>query len=293
MSANTTPTPASKPIYHAEAFALDGDLARPFEQVIHPLANVKLPRSGGYLSARVQDYRLQGVVSFRSAYTQVAGTMSLKSKDNMTTLATSVIEDFNVLDILTADRIVSQIHTDHPPSSYVPHVSFLGTRFENLRIAGHPVKLELNTDFLGARPPGDAFYGSDQSLRDRINAQRQSIEGEKNVALDISESYNQTPSKTGSPGWFGCSLVNYSKGFPADGSLPNPKEPEPFPGRCIGHVIDVPHFGKIYLAVLRVDESAQNTTISLTMIKIRMGCSGSGPLNGGSTLVNGNTKGSG
>jgi len=57
-----------------------------------------------------------------------------------------------VLDVLTADRVVGQIITEHPLVGYVPIISFLGTRFENLRIAGHPVELDLDLNILGDKP---------------------------------------------------------------------------------------------------------------------------------------------
>jgi len=66
-------------------------------------------------------------------------------------LTSSVIEGLNILDVITADRIVGQTITNHPLVGYVPSISFLGTRFENLRIAGNPVELDLNHDIFGPR----------------------------------------------------------------------------------------------------------------------------------------------
>jgi hypothetical protein len=71
-----------------------------------------------------------------------------------------------------------------------------------------------------------------------------------------------------------------------------------FPGRSFGHVIDVPNFGQIYLATLKVEESdfdpstqvPKNTQITLNMIEMQMGCLGSGTLTGGSGKTNGSTE---
>ena len=49
-----------------------------------------------------------------------------------------------------------------------PTVTFLGTRFENLRIAGHEVKLNLDLDMLGPKPKKDAGYLSDRDFQKRV-----------------------------------------------------------------------------------------------------------------------------
>src|SRR5690349_16181307 len=118
--------------YFAEASALHGSLKLPFVQDFCAPTFVKLNQEGGYVSQHTENFRLGGVVSFRSAYTQVAGNLdTVKPDHGWNTLTTSVIEGLNVMDVLTADRIVAQISTDHPPVGYIPTVTFLGTRIEN------------------------------------------------------------------------------------------------------------------------------------------------------------------
>lgn len=269
--------------YHAEAEALSGDLTLPLIQEVKPPTYVKLNERGGYLSQHVENYRLGGVVSFRSAYTQVAGNPDTKLDHGWNTLTTSVIEGLNVLEIVTADRIVCQISTDHPLDGYVPTVTFLGTRFENLRIAGHPVKLDLNLDMLGAKPKDDAPYTSDKNLIQRVAAQRDQIQSQQNIPSDISARYNRLPAIPNKEGSISCSLVSHAEGD--------------FPGRCFGHAFDVPNFGKIYFATLTLQHSdfgtktgaPRKTTISLNMIEMVMGCVGGGNLMGGGGKTNGVT----
>src|ERR1700728_1102099 len=131
MSGDGTPR---EHYYHAQAFALDGDLHLPIRTPIKPQAFVQVAEGGGYLSERAADYRLEGIFSFRKAYSQVSGPRETKPGRGFITLATAVIEGFNVFDVVTADRIVAQISTEHPLDGYVPEVTFLGTRFENLQI---------------------------------------------------------------------------------------------------------------------------------------------------------------
>jgi hypothetical protein len=274
--------------YHAEASALEGRLNRPVTQIIYPQAPISLPQDGGYRSARVRDFHAEEVLSFGSAYTQVAGTKSLKPDHGRTTLATAVVENFNVLDVVTADRIVAQIGTDYENDSYIPSLTFLGTRFEGLRIAGHPINVKLDIHFLGENAPNAPWTQNNAFCRN-IDTQRQTLNSQSGVLPEYLESYNQVPPNEGTLGSIGCSLVNHTE---SSGS---------FPGRCFGHVIDVPHFGRIYLAVLRIRESEPQsqtrlplqTEIRLTMIRIQMGCLGDGSLNASNLIVNGGTKGTG
>lgn len=283
MSADPTP---KEHLYHAEAFALDGDLQLPLKTPVKPQAYVKLAEAGGYLSERSIDYRLEGIISFSNAYTQVSGHRDLKPGHGYVTLATSVIEGFNALEVVTADRIVSQISTEHPLEGYIPDVTFLGTRFENLRIAGHPVRLDLDTNLFGVKPANDGPHSRGEF---RNNAARQC---EKLLALDglpseVTQRYNRIPSNPAPQGSIECSLVHQVEGS--------------FPGRSYGHVIDIPHFGKVYLATVRLEESdphpqkgtPRSTLIELTMIEIKMGCIGTGSGSGGKTIVNGQGKGGG
>ncbi|HZZ39270.1 MAG TPA: hypothetical protein VFE06_09070 [Acidobacteriaceae bacterium] len=284
MSGNAPPLPKEH-IYDAQAFALEGDLELPLQAEIKPQAFVNLPAGGGYLSERAHDYRLEGVISFHAAYSQVSGNRDRKPDHGFVTLATSVLEDFNILDVVTADRIVAQVSIEHPLSGDVPSITFLGTRFENLRIAGHPVRLDLEPDFFGGKPENDCPWSEKKDFRERVAAQHDHIRRQSNLPAEIAERYNRLPSNPGSQESIECSLVQRAEGS--------------YPGRTLGHVIDVPHFGRVYLATVRLVETrdpktgAVSTLFRLTMIEAKMGCIGHGKASGGNTIVNGATKGSG
>jgi hypothetical protein len=269
-------------IYHAEATVLTGHLRLPLAQEIKPQAYLKLRDQGGYLSQHSSEYRVEGVVSFRSAYTQVAGNLDSKTGHGWNTLSTSVVEDLNVMDVVTADRVVGQISTDHPPSGYVPRVTFLGSRFENLRIAGHPVELDLDTNLFGPKPDSDAPYTKDPGFLDRISSQYRRIGSHQDLPADLLERYNRLPSTSENQESIECSLVNH-----ADGS---------YPGRSFGHVIEVPNFGRVYLAVLRLEQSdfqqarPKRTLIHLTMIELEMGCIATGKTAIAKCVVNGTSQ---
>jgi hypothetical protein len=265
-------------LHHAEAFVLQADLKLPLAQKVAPHTHCQLIETGGYLSQHSENYRLGGVFSFRSARTHVAGNLDDKPGHGWNTLSTCVVEGLNVMEVLTADRIVTQISTDHPPEGYVPRVTFLGTRFENLCIAGKPIEIDIDVNMLGPKPADDAPYSSDGAFLSRVSAQHKTLQ----TRPDILRSYNQVPTSSTNPESSKCSLVNQVKGS--------------YPGSSIGHVIEVPDFGKIHLAVLHVEQAdfengiPKETTISLNMIKLEMGCvvSGSGDVGGGKT--NGTTR---
>lgn len=173
------PMPENNPHYfHAEAQALTGKLILPFEEHIKEQAFVKLEgereklllegdseelktkkAQRNYRSQHAKEYRLEGIISYSAAHTQVSGHRSKKHPDRFVTLATSVVENLNVLNVVTADRVVAQISTTHLAGQYSPEVTFLGTHFENLRIARHKTEPALKLDFAGKRPEGGrAFY---------------------------------------------------------------------------------------------------------------------------------------
>ena len=187
-------TPQRYHEYDAEAEALSGSLTLPLIQEVKPPTFVKLNERGGYLSQHAENYRLGGVSLFPlRLYAGGWESLDTKTGHGWNTLTTAVIEGLNVLDIVTADRIVCQISTDHPLVGYVPTVTFLGTRFENLRIAGHELKLDLDLDMLGDKPKKDASYTSDRDFIKRIAAQRDRMKSQKNLPAEIASRYNRLP----------------------------------------------------------------------------------------------------
>ena len=269
--------------YHAEAEVLRGELRLPLVQEIKTQASAKLAGKGGYLSQHEQDYRLEGVISFRTAYTQTSGNPGLKPGIGWTTLSTSVVEGLNVLEVVTADRVVSQISLDHPLEGYVPAIHFLGTRFENLRIAGHLVEVDLDLNHLGPKPDKDAPFTQGAGFIDRVNRQHERVRNHTNLLEELMRRYTGVSPEIEEPEAIECSLVNQAGGG--------------FPGESHGHVIYVPGFGTVSLANLRLEQSdykpgtgiPRKTLVQLTMIELKMGCSADGSGSVGTTKTNGMT----
>jgi len=269
--------------YHASAAAISGHLKLPLVNEIRPQAHAELPKEGGYFSERAENFNVEGVISIRSAYTQVAGNKSTKAGQGWTTLTTTTIEGLNVLEVVTADRVVGQIIVEHPLQGYVPSISFLGTRFENLRIAGHQVNLEIDHNILGAKPDGDREYTKDSGLISRVGGQYRRVLESSELPEDLRERYNRLSSTLGSAEAVECSLVNRASGS--------------YSGHSFGHVIHVPNFGKIVLAKLKVSHGEHNTptgapritNVHLTMVDLELGCAIAGNVPIGSGGGNGSS----
>lgn len=251
--------------YHAEATVIGGQLSLPLVHEIKPQAYLKLPAEGGYISQRAENFRVESVLSYRSAYTHVAGNRGAASGEGWTTLTTTVVEGLNVMDVITADRIVGQTITHHPLHGYVPSISFLGTRFENLRIAGHPVNVEFNHEIFGSKPAKDAPYTKNTAFLNRVAAQYDRIRKHKDAPAELKERYNQLSSTLGKGEAVECSLVNQAAGA--------------YPGRSFGHVITIPGFGTVTLGKVTIHhedfhpklKTPKKTTVHLTMAHLNLG----------------------
>src|ERR1700753_472080 len=252
--------------YNADATILSGNLSLPLVQQIEPQAHAHLREEGGYLSERAEEYRVESVLSFRSAYTHVAGNRDPKPGHGWTTLTTTVVEGLNILEIITADRIVGQTITEHPLDGYIPSVSFLGSRFENLRIAGHAVEIDLDLNILGDKPEKDAPYTRHEGVLGRVRKQYDRILGHGHLPEDMGQQYNRLNASLGSAETLECSLVNQASGR--------------YPGNSFGHKVRIPGFGEVTLAkltLLHEDPEPKSgiprkTTVGLTMVEFTLGC---------------------
>lgn len=265
--------------YAAEAQAFEASLLEPIQRSEVKEGYVEIPEKGGYDFKQLKPLQLEGIISYRGGYTQVAGNPSTKHAGT-STLATTVVEGLNILDVLTVDRVVGQIFTEHPEygTGQVPSVSFLGTRFENLRIAGHKIEVEPFLDILGPKPVDDGSYFDDRGVLDRIERQYSNINACDDLPDWASADYRWDRAAALEENSLRCSLFNQVSfnGMPG------------FPRRSFGHVIDLPFFGKLFLGELKVtrtrgvgvsDEGIPKPDayrFHLTMIRFKLGCPAEG-----------------
>jgi len=281
--------PMHKPEHHfyAAANVLHADLEQPLKEKIRPQASVELSRDGHYQFRQADPFHLEGILSYKGGYTQVAGRPSTKTA-GFTTLTTSVVEGLNVLDVVTADRVVAQISTVHPiyGEGQVPSVTFLGTRFDNLRIDGRRVEIEPALDILGPRYDDDRSYFDDPDVQARVGRQHERILNSDNLPEWAAKEFSNGRAALNGQNELKCSVVNRVSGCP---------------GLPFGHVIDLPHFGKIFLGELRVERTPGNPAkgiydtykFRLNMIRLQMGCLAEGNVNVLAADSNGNGSGGG
>jgi len=312
MSTTTTEVKTTSHTYHAKAEALSGHLKLPVEQKILAQAPTLLNTTrDSHTFQRADKFNLEGLITVQSAYTHVSGNRSLKEDKNhgWVTLATSVLEGLNVINVITADRVVSQISTDHPRvNGHVPHVTFLGTQFENLRISGYPVNVEFNYAICGPRPEDNTPYTQSSAFLERVQQHCEKIAGARELPQDLRNQYQnhlQLVDKFKSNGngagarnrtannsaetrdrtderWgdteddsprVKCTLVKHISSIPIATS--------------VGNVLFIPGFGTVHLASIEV---SQNNYFTLTMLQIEMGCLGTGTVSGATVAANGHTR---
>src|SRR5215469_18241883 len=262
--------------YHADASALGGRLQRPFEQIVPLQASLSLAPAGGYASADIGAFRLGTIVSFEAAHTQVSGSET--ETGSYSTMVTSVVEGLNVLNTLTADRVVAQISIDHPREGYIPRVNFIGTQFENVRIGGQSVEICLDLDLCNQ---GDGFPGQpltrDEAFLSRVAKQRKSMLDGRSIPDWVRERYQWTKADAqGAKQSVLCSLVT---------EIRSQSECGPFPGTKYGNIFEVPEFGKGFLAELIVD----GTAFRLIMVRLELSCGTHASISIGHGSGNGST----
>jgi hypothetical protein len=130
--------------YRASAHAFSGNITRPFQQHLEIQAPITLPSIGGHGHSSVENFQFRELFTFKKGYTHVSG--SQENDGSYNTLVTATVEGLNVFDVLTADRIVARLHSKHGKDVSEGEVSLVGSKFENLRILGCRVDLDIDFD---------------------------------------------------------------------------------------------------------------------------------------------------
>src|SRR5215471_11335815 len=97
--------------FKGTAIGAGGVIDVPFNEIIEVQAAAALPEIGGYGTARSVNFRHREILSFDLAHSEVVGSR-LKGADGVpvfTTLVKSTVEGFNVMGMVTADRIVANL----------------------------------------------------------------------------------------------------------------------------------------------------------------------------------------
>lgn len=145
---------AKRFLFGAHAIALSGQITTPDSRILSPAPAVALSIAGGRQQQRAEHLQIDGIVSADAASVQVAG---VANGGRYSILATATVEKLNVLDLVTADRIVARLASEHDGEGDEGSAYFVGSHFENLRIAGSYVRFGMNEGLVSAMPTFDAL----------------------------------------------------------------------------------------------------------------------------------------
>jgi len=254
--------------FHASTHAAWGHLTRPFDEIMPVQASLSLPGTGGFGSARVDRFNFRGIFAFESAEAVVSGSYDEKNQSYDST-ATVTITGLNIMHVLTADRVVARVSTEHPESGPLS-VTPIGSYFENLRLASHPLDLDLAVDkFANSKPIADVRKAFESEKLSEPQFETLTANRSDKVKNRLREYFSRywkvdtaAPCKTTV-----CSLIG---GVRDSDKLPQDLKP-------VGHVIHVPGFGCIRLAELRIADNE----LTITMFQVDMGSNPGGSSGGG------------
>jgi hypothetical protein len=243
----------------ASAYGISGKFLWPIQGTIDVRPSVDLPPTGGFGRDVEENFNFHDLVTFRRAYTQVSGSPNEELVDGkkvpaQNNLSLTVVEDFNLLDVIDVKKMVSRITTRYYDGAKDVEIVLTGTRFEGFRIFGHEIIVKLATELFlhnSTFPKLQSSYKDDSAFRDQYHA----LSGSKEV-----------PSGT-------CPDVHVTL-------VEEIIVPHPTKEFSVHHnVIDIPHIGKLFLAELSITPKSK----TLNMIRWDLGCpnGGDGTVGGG------------
>lgn len=267
--------------FHGHAIGAGGRIEHPFHEFIEIQAALALPEIGGHGTAQARDFQYRNILRFESAYTEVTGVHAAgpTGKPVHKSLIRSRVEGLDIGGVVSADRVEARLvaFTEEDREDE-PCFKFTGSYFDNLKIAGVPVKVHLacgvfdrlprHADLAKSYKDKGAFYSHYQNstLKDSL----------KKAPTRVQQWFQQAPEK-------GAELPHI-QGVTSL-SLVQRIEPERDEFDCWGHVIYIEGFGTIQLAEVGVSKLKRR----LTMIHVDLGS----PISGGAQLCDVEGNGSG
>lgn len=208
-------------------------------------ASIASAIGAGFGKARVENFKHLEYLSLGSAESHVVSSHSKRDKA-YGTLASVVVEDLNILNVVTCDKIVTRLTTKHnDDGKSQPSFILHGTRFIGLRIAGHEIDFNLEVGLfseLGTWDDLNKAYETNPAIHAELDALSLYPPTGKTLPL-----HN---------GLFSCTLAHIPKKLPHGLTRK-------------GQGICVPHFGAIYPAQYYITATQRR----LRMLHVELGCS--------------------
>jgi hypothetical protein len=270
--------------FRGSAFGAAAVLTTPFREIVPTQASADLADFGGYGSGRSEGFRHRELIHFDWAHSEVTGSQTHLDSDvdTYSTLVKSTIVNLNVMGMIQCDKVVANlVSTYEDIKDAEPSIRLIGSRFQNLLIAGIPVKVCLNLDVLD-----DCHQHCQLRTKFKTHKEVRDLFG----GDELRESHPGAPDR----------VKNYLDAPPDEGgeipcddygvttlSIVRKLEPECKAFKTYGHVIHIEGFGTIRLGEVRVGKH----TRQLTMIQVELGCpvegrAAFGSVDGGSSKGN-------
>ncbi|HVO97810.1 MAG TPA: hypothetical protein VMT15_07075 [Bryobacteraceae bacterium] len=252
--------PRTNFLYHTEAVGLSGHISLPVNETIPLQASIASAIGPGYGKVRVENFRHLDYLRVGSIESHVVSSFSVKDKAHGT-LSSVVIDDLNTLNVVTCGRLMTRLTSKHDAGaqgSFILH----GTHFDDLRIAGHRIDLDLSVGLFSELSTWDKLnnaYENDPAIRKELDE----------LAL-FPRKGNKLPTYNG---LFACTLARIPKKLPRGMA------------HAAEHGIYVPHFGTIYAAHYYITATSRR----LHMLHVDLGCSVEGCNGFGNSGANGSS----
>jgi hypothetical protein len=262
--------------YHALAKGLKVQFHSPKKVDLPAVAAIELKPEGGLHTAREDTFRFDSMVSARSVQAVVSGAAD-EDGESIDELASVVVEDLNVLGVVTADRIVARIAAVHRKEG-PPSITPLGSHFENLKIAGKKIEVDLAVDTFTrldtAEKLHSAYESNDGGFREEF------------ANLSLLGKIKTIPSRLHR--YFPAGAKESAETLPVEDDvvrvgLVRRIEGIPAGAENHGHVIHIPGFGVIRLAEISIERRARE----LKMVQIDLGSTPKGCVVAGHVRGNG------
>jgi hypothetical protein len=260
--------------FHADANSIGGFFEEPFRYVYTP-CSVSLSSTGGSTSTQAKHFCFEDVKA-TAAYTHASGRPT-RENGPWVQRVVSVVEDFSLLGRVTAKRLTAQMFIEQPAEGEGRRrISFAGSHFTDLRIDDEPVRTSIDSTLLPTHHRAVDAYNQDASFTPELDwpaltayADEQGRErfAQKDAPGWARERFAWIGKANG--GYTLCSLVDQIEGVRG--------------AQTFAHCIDLPEFGRIFLAEITVLPYAAH----LTMLRAELGCERTGQVSCAMVSTNG------
>ena len=281
--------------YHADASAIGGSIHRPFSGFVPSQTSISLPIVGGFQEKQRRGRKWKNIVSYTSESTHVSG--SLRDETGAwTTQVSATITGLNILEVITAEKVVAQLSVEYDPNGGIASISTVGSQFIDLRIGGNPIDPVIRHD-LFSEHDGNPAAGSQTNTANNTWPRQQVFLNKVHEQFGAAKEGYRDTRPNGGPlqNRFQHWMDHHFHGHDSRGLLNDrdyiacslidqlPNLPDRFPHALCGNGIYIPDFGSVYFGELFV----HHHQVRLAMIRAQLGSPVGGAISSNVVSANG------